>query len=40
MNKLQKSRGNDVSIGNGFNMCHGNTGAGCGKTEQEIGFYL
>ena len=28
------------SIGNGFNMCHGNTGAGCGKTEQEIGFYL
>lgn len=40
MNKLKKSSGNGFSIGDGFNMCYGNTGAGCGKTEQEIGFYL
>lgn len=32
MNKLKKSSGNGFSIGDGFNMCYGNTGAGCGKT--------
>ena len=40
MLEAEKSGGNGFSIGNGFNMCYGNTGAGCGKTEQEIGFYL